>query len=110
MTILTDILIISLFCNGWYLITHDGMALDPLRKKYLDFAGGLELANGFIEWENYYPILKFLYKPLFGCVICYASIWGSLVYWSIDNSWIHYPIVIISSSCVNLLIKNIYDR
>jgi hypothetical protein len=109
MTILIDILIISLFCNGWYLLTN-GLILDPLRKKYLDYAGGIELSDGSINWDGYIPFLKFLYKPLFGCVTCMASIWGTLIYWIIDNSLIHYPITIIAAACTNLLINKLYDR
>jgi hypothetical protein len=110
MRILIDILIISLFCNGWYLITN-GLLLDPLRKWYIDFAGGIEYANDEIHWQSYNnPMLKFFYKPLFGCVTCMASIPGSIVYWIIDNSLIHYPIVIIGAACTNLLINRLYDR
>jgi hypothetical protein len=110
MRILTDILIVALFCNGWFLLTN-GLLLDSLRLWYLDKAKGIERADGEIYWEwGYNPILKFLYNPLFGCVACMASIWGSIVYWTIDSSPVYYPIVIISSIFVNALIKNIYDR
>jgi hypothetical protein len=108
MRILIDILIISLFCNGWYLITN-GLLLDPLRKFYIELGGGIEYSNGDVYWMKG-RILKFFYKPLFGCVTCMASIPGSIVYWTIDNSLIYYPIVIIGASCTNLLIHKLYDR
>jgi hypothetical protein len=115
MRILIDILIISLFCNGWYLITSQGMVLNIVREWYLTIAGGIENSSGEVYWSKlfqnkYQRVLAFIYKPLFGCVTCMSSIWGSLVYWTIDNSLIYYPIVIIGAACTNLLINKLYDR
>jgi hypothetical protein len=122
MSILYNILIISLFCNGWYLITHDGMIFDFLRKWYLEIAGGLEHASGTVYWSKncdggpaYNRVLKFLYNPLFGCIICMSSIWGSLIYWILfyKLAWMSlvlWPVVIVSAACVNLFIYNLWNK
>jgi hypothetical protein len=107
-----DIIIISLFCNGWYLITRDGLILDPVRRFYLDLCGVIEQSNGEIKWEKGFH--KFLYQPVFGCIICMASIPGSIAYWTIneftEDNLIQWPIYIICVAFVNylfyLLIKN----
>lgn len=119
MKILTDILIISLFCNGWNLITSDGMVLFFIRKGYLSLASAIQRSDGEIVWDCYYnplwsrfyrSILKFFYKPLFGCLPCMSSIWGTLVYFGLGNDLnLIYPIVIISAAGVNLLIHKIYE-
>lgn len=112
MKILTDILIISLFCNGWYLITRHGMALFFLHKLYLWLSNGVMKADNEVVWMLCHkPILKIIYKPLFGCVTCMASIWGSLAYFVLNNftlSW-GYPVVIIACTSVNVLIYRILD-
>jgi hypothetical protein len=98
-----DILIISLFCNGWYLITRDGMLLDPIRKFYLSLCGGLEYGNGDITWNN--KIWRFIYQPIFGCIICMSSVIGSVAYWTLNDftqqNLTKYPIYIICVAFVN---------
>jgi len=104
MNIIIDILIISLFCNGWYLICDHGMILHPLHRAYIN------LYQDIHPDSIRYKILSFFYKPLFGCVTCMASIWGSAVYWTISESLILYPITIIGAACGNILINSIYDK
>ncbi len=96
MNILINILIISIFCNGWFLITHDGMVLDNFRI-WLDSALPVR------------GILRALYKPFIGCIICYSSIWGTLIYYILSSISpqklsilaMNYPIVIIGSAFAN---------
>jgi len=115
MKILTDILIISLFCNGWYLITGHGMVFFFFHKWYVESIGGCIRSDGEVIWNGYRwidKILRFFYNPLFGCITCMASIPGSLAYFVLNNftiSWI-YPITIIGAACTNLIINRIYDR
>lgn len=113
MKILTDILIISLFCNGWYLVTRQGMALCFIHKFYLRLSNGVIKDDGEVVWMLCHkPILKTIYKPLFGCVTCMSSIWGSLAYFVLNNftiSWI-YPVVIIACACMNVLIYRLMEK
>ncbi len=105
------ITIMTLFCNGWYLITHDGMIIDPFRKWFLTLIGGWDRNDGGVEWDEYSGfklilIARFFYKPLFGCIICMSSIPGSVAYWLIvmntsNISFIYWPIACICCSFTN---------
>lgn len=64
MIILTKIFIISMFCVGLKKMTEEDMILHGV-ERWLDKRIKSDLA----------------YKPLIGCVYCYASLWGSLIYW-----------------------------
>lgn len=108
--ILIGIIIISLFCNGWYLITHTGNIFDSLRLKYLDFAGGIERADGTIRWERERSIFKFIYSPLFGCIVCMSSIWGTIGILLLGLPLVKWPIIVVSVACVNLIINKLYER
>jgi hypothetical protein len=108
---IATIIIISLFCNGIYLATREGMILYFFHDKYLDIAKGFIRADGEVEWIYKQPtILRFFYKPLFGCLPCMASIWGTVAYFGLGNSfnWV-FPIVIISVACMNRVINSIYE-
>lgn len=107
-----DIIVISLFCNGWNLITHDGLILDPLRKLYLNICGAIEYNNGDIEWEK--PIHKFFYQPVFGCIICMSSVIGSVGYWTLRDFNAYnikvYPIYIICVAFTNYIFYSATKR
>jgi hypothetical protein len=112
MKILINILIISIFCNGIYLITRPGMILFFIHDWYLDLCKGFIRSDGDTEFiYRTFPIIpRFFYKPLFGCLPCMASIWGSVGYFVLGNSlnW-EYPIVIICVACVNRIVNQIYE-
>jgi len=117
------ILILSIFCNGVYLIVNFGNVLDPIRKWYIDISAGIENADGRINWTHNinfkydHPKKVFFYKPLFGCVVCMASIWGTIGYWTIQlanhsiniKSLALWPIIIICVACGNLLVNRLYE-
>lgn len=69
----------SLYCFGWWIVTDDGMILEPVRnlaKKYLN---------------------EFIYKPLFGCPVCFASIHGGTAYYFIHGTeYIYFAVVTIA--------------
>lgn len=116
---LIKILFISLFCNGIYLLFNFGNLFDFLRLWYVSISGGIQRNDGRITWvqdpnnKTDQPIKKFFYKPLFGCITCMTSIWGSIVYWSIETYTIQtlilYPITIVCCACMNLLINRLYE-
>jgi hypothetical protein len=113
MKIILDIIIISIFCNGWYLITRQGMLFFFLHDWYLWMCNGFIMANG--ETEFIYPdqrqFQRFFYSPLFGCVTCMASIYGTIIYLILNDfsiSWL-WPITIIASSYMNLLLNRLLD-
>lgn len=111
MKILTDILIISLFCNGVYLTTRQNMIFYFLHDWYLELSEGLLKSDGEIQWlSGGRRVLRFIYKPLFGCLPCMASIWGSVGYFCLGNSlnW-QYPVIIIAVVCVNRIINQLYE-
>lgn len=97
LNLLFEILFISLFCNGLALISSEGYVL-----------------YGFKSWmnETFHEEhkLRFIYNPVIGCVVCYASFWGSIIYWILAQptlfSLIIWPFVITAVSSVNLFIYN----
>lgn len=123
MELLFKIVLISLFCNGMYLLFNWGNLLEPIRKWYIDICGGVQGNNSNINWtynvDNQLVHAKkiFLYKPLFGCITCMASIWGSIAYWTITyiqkdiniHSLILYPIIIVCCSAMNFIINRLYE-
>jgi hypothetical protein len=109
---IATIIIISLFCNGIYLITRQGMILFFIHEWYLEVSKGFIRADGETEWmyRTFPTVPRFFYNPLFGCLPCMASIWGTLAYFGLGNSfnW-EYPIVIVAVACVNRVINGIYE-
>lgn len=104
MNILIDILLISVFCNGWFIITRDGMVLDRFRI-WLDRS---------IKPES---IIRYIYTPFIGCIICMSSFWGSLIYlknisityeYGLYHAW-NYPITIVGSAFGNYLLFNLLE-
>ena len=93
------ILIISLFCNGLYIITAPGMLLNFLRN-YLE------------ALTFHHPKFVYTYKPLLGCIKCMASVWGIvLCLFFLNPGWYmlwYIPVVCICSSALNAVIYHLY--
>lgn len=70
--LLMQILYISLFCLGWHTITSEGMLLHFI-KEWLS----VKLPEN-TKWD-------YLYKPLIGCPPCMASVWGTTIYWILND-------------------------
>lgn len=116
MRLLIDILLVSIICNGWYIITHDGMILDPVRKAFINLLNGIEKSDGNVSFKKNLcsnediKWKKFLYKPIFHCIICMSSIIGSFAYWTLhkftftESALIYWPIICISASYGNYLL------
>jgi len=85
--ILTTIAI-SLFCNGLYLICEDGMILSPVR-----------------EWLEKRIGQYMIYKPIIGCVTCMASIWGTVVFFTLHDYclWPYWILCCIGAAFTNTL-------
>ncbi len=65
----------GLICNGWNIATRIGMVFGFWEKYWEQFTQiDLEHAAVFK-----YP--EWLRKPISSCVICYASIYGSIIFW-----------------------------
>lgn len=116
---LIQVVLISLFCNGIYLLYNFSNLFEPVRLWYVSISGGIQRNDGRITWakdpngKTDHPIKIFFYKPLFGCITCMASIWGTLGYWVINpftiQSLIMYPIIIVCCASMNLLINRQYE-
>lgn len=101
MNLILDIFLISLFCNGLALISSEGYVLHPFK---------VWMNNTFPEESK----LRFIYNPVIGCVVCYASFWGSIMYWILIKpcllSLVLWPFVVTAIAGVNLFIyKNIHN-
>lgn len=130
--ILLTILIMSLFCQGMSILFWEEMIFEGLGKWYNNSYSVIEQWNnyqksisnrryaGFETKEEEAPIKPSLYnyfiknglKPVIGCVICYSSFWGTIIFFSlkyIQNSPISFhtlPEWIIScTSCAYLNYK-----
>ena len=66
MITISKIIIISLFCCGLKKAMGEGMIL-----------------NGPSNWLSNVIKNDELLKPIVGCVYCFASFWGTLVYWGL---------------------------
>jgi len=76
--LLLTIVFCSLYCFGWWIITSDGMILYGVR----------------IWADNNLP--EFLYKPLFGCPVCFASVHGGTLFYLLTSDYIHlFPAMVI---------------
>ena len=88
-----QIFVISLFCVGLYVITHD----------YFTFLNLDSFENNLIKD---YPRLWIFYKPLLGCVTCMASFW-SFVF--IQRLSIELVITAFSVAYVNTILYRLYQ-
>lgn len=86
--ILLTILFCSLYCFGWWIITSEGMILYGVR----------------IWADNNLP--RFIYKPLFGCPVCFASIHGgTLFYLMTANHLLLLPAIVIIAGLNYIIVK-----
>lgn len=99
--LLLQVLYISLFCLGWYTITSKGMLLFFIQQ-WLN-----ERLPDNTKWD-------LLYKPLIGCPPCMASIWGTAIYWILNDptqkAFVLWIPTIIAVSYVNKLLITDDDR
>lgn len=76
----------SFACVGLRVVTTDGMVLGVLSR-----------------WAQKWP--DWLAKPLVRCVACYASVYGTLLYWLLIDewSWKQYPVFVLALAFLNYL-------
>lgn len=94
---LVEILLISLFCLGWFTISDTGMVLEPF-KLWVDKTLPVK---GF---------LRALYMPIFGCPVCYASFWGTTLHFTMDGSLKMWLPVIVSVAFMNSMLLDIKHK
>lgn len=101
MNILVEIFIISFACMGLFIVSSDGMLLEPA-KVWLD---------------NILPVkglLRAFYNPIIGCPICYASVWGTTLHFTFSginsNSLIYWLPVVLSVAFVNKILLSIKEN
>lgn len=90
--ILTELLIIGLWCTGIRIATETGKILDNVD----DWAA-----------DN---VNKWLYPPLIGCVYCMASIHGTAIHFYMGGTLKMWPIVIVCAIAGNGLVYNLIDK
>lgn len=103
-TLILSILIMSAFCHGISILFWDGMIFESVGKWYNESYNLIEAwenhlqnisnrtAAGFTNEceESPFPpdrsdyLIKYLMKPIIGCVICFASFWGTIIFFSIQ--------------------------
>lgn len=126
-TLLIIIIISSLFCFGWeYTTVYTPIGIEQGITDINPFGTGAKQKE--INWwfrfyignfiYKYAPILKPLLKPLFMCIICMSSVYGSLIYWTLmllsgPITWIIialWPISVICTAGLNRIIKMITQK
>ena len=93
------IIIISLFCEGLNIILDEGMLLGFIRP-WID------------QRLKPQSFMRYVLKPIVFCHICFASVWGTIVYCLIVdqfliNEWI---VCIISATYLNGLLYNLKQK
>jgi hypothetical protein len=88
-----QIIVISLFCVGLYILTHD-------------FFTFLKLHEFEYKLIKDYPELWFVFKPILGCATCMASVW-SFVF--IERLSIELVIIAFSVAYVNTILYRLYQ-
>lgn len=76
----------SLYCFGWWTITSEGMVLYTL-KLWAD------------KW-----LPEIIYKPTFGCVTCFGSVHGGLMYYFITKDMLLLFPAMVSIAGLNYMI------
>lgn len=88
--ILIALFISSIYCIGIWIITDEGMIFYNLKL----------LADDSLP--------RWLYKPLFGCVVCYGSIHGGTMFYLLTGNYILLIPAMVCISGLNYIIVNKY--
>lgn len=128
MTLLTIIIISSLFCYGFeYTTVYTPTGIESREDNNINPFGTGAKQKEINWWFRFYignfiykhaPFLKPLLKPLFMCIVCMSSIYGSLIYWTLMGisgpiTWTTLALWPISVTCVaglNRIIKMITQK
>ncbi len=117
------------FCLGWRIVTDEGQLLHFIRKPFDTNWNHLETILTRIEhFEKYdkslvdalkwtllkHKLINYFGKPFVLCITCFASIWGTLVFVSLNGFTIHLLpqliITIISASFIQTFIWSLYAK
>lgn len=129
--LISTIVITSLFCNGWNIITDKGNVLHFIRKPFdsaMDNIDHLEQKiNLLSQFKNnkyhvdylskkllFNKVLYYIGKPFVLCITCYSSIWGFSVFVALNGLHIdtipHLIINSVSAAYLNTLIYKHYVK
>lgn len=125
----------TLFCIvslslGWRMITDEGQILYFLRKPFEDIhdrietltvlARNAEIMESFDLWSEKKAELArlklklYFLKPTILCITCFASVWGLVVFASLNGLSVallpYLAILSISAAFIQTFIWNLYDR
>lgn len=74
-----------LFCLGWRIVTDEGQLLYFIKKPFED---NYNRINALTELGKKTPISRtviyYIGKPFVMCITCMASIWGTIIFWTIN--------------------------
>ena len=100
------IILTSLWCMGLFVSGNDPYILFPVRKWIAERLGGVYVIDGgegFFEFES--NLAEDVFKPIWGCPTCMASVWSIPFVW-LFGEWQYLPIVIVCSAGLNFVIFN----
>ena len=109
----------SLFCVGVKISSNEGMVLHRFSnwlQCLLTIKKTEERATNDkgkqIRYEHKYDYVLGIYKPLFGCIACMSSVWGTIAFLGLNYHHITVdliPVGILSIVCCSFLNLFIYD-
>lgn len=103
-----QIILSCLTIQGLYICFHEGMVLFQLKVLLKEILWHLCYAGAVIcqmeePKKRAYIALDFISLPLFDCVACMASVWGSVIYFFFVHGTfgIEYPMFLLSIAFIN---------
>lgn len=130
--LILTIVLTSLFCLGWSIITDNGNILEWIRKPFEDsideinqYENRLSILEkfdksnkeliGYLKRKIFYnKVVYYFGKPFVLCITCYSSIWGFSVFVALNGLHLstipHIIINCISAAFLNTLIYKIYAK
>lgn len=101
-----QILMISLWCLGFNRVVDNVIWHLSYHKRGLD-----ELDKYLYEQKGFLnSIVYFILKPTILCVVCYASVHGSIIYWTFyGDSIINWIFVCVCVAFVNAFFSRLYS-
>lgn len=104
---------IVFFCLGWRIVTDEGQLLYFIREP---FENNLNRVNALKELSTKIPkwrtAIYYIGKPFVLCITCMASIWGTIIYTSLADTFsLKYLILhCFSASFIQTVIYKLYAK
>lgn len=115
------IIFISAVCCGLVLLREEGMLLEKVYAKVKSWFT-YDVERKTYDSDNSVFVTKtesrtlMIFKPIWGCVMCMVSVWGTITYWIgadmgyWSGDWFGWVVSCLGASFLNGLLWNIFDK